>query len=581
MATSLIADRAGPGRGAVPDHAAILVLSADPERLLLRQPDGVWLASGFDRQAEQRLRRAPSQETAAQLCRELGDATVLHLAAEAGRTVRVLAWRGASSAFELFYALRPSGAVVISDHFGNLLARLPVADRAPCDEAVLDHFLFRTVPGCRTYSRAVRRLGHGERLAIDPATGAIEVTIFHRLGGAPEESADLADRLDAAFAESVGRFAGQPGLVSMFSGGIDSTLLQSYLGRAVPAVFYAPERVRPGTPDLARYARRSAALLDISLEVRPLREEETWTYVERNIDRGVWPQHSIQSVKYGHAFAEERLGFVLGERADALFGAAATRSALVARHAQGWPARTAFGIMAGAPMGRFSRRARAVLKTAAELSRAPASPEGWAAMSTQGFSDHRILADIAGTEAVRRALQERLDYIVSRLEPPAAARDDFSRHLELAHWIDCLCEDHTTFIRQLALAHGKSVHLPFLAGPVVRLALSVPPDRRYHRGMQVKYLLKDALRRRVPAYPVDQRKGITSMAMPRRYKGGELCALWEDYPLPGFVPPRHHAALAEFRNALSIPAMTFAMLQKRVLANPGLQVSAGAELIAG
>jgi hypothetical protein len=80
---------------------------------------------------------------------------------------------------------------------------------------------------------------------------------------------------------------------------------------------------------------------------------------------------------------------------------------------------------------------------------------------------------------------------------------------------------------------------------------------------------------------VDQRKGITAMAMPRRYKGGELRALWEEYPLPGFVPPRHHAALVEFQNALSIPAMTFAMLQKRVLADPGLQVSAGAELVAG
>ena len=546
----------------------------------LVRSDGVWLASGIHAEAKRRLSNEPSHAVAAELCRGVGDATIVHVATEGGRAVKLMAWRGVSSAFEVFYAVRPDGAILVSDQFRNMLVLLPLADRTPSEEAVLDHFLFRTVPCRRTYSRAIRRLGHGERLTVDPLARTAEISTFDQVPNLPaqEVSSSFFDSLDQAFIDSTRWFGARPGLVSMFSGGVDLSLLQSYLGAHTPAVFYAPQFLRRGTPDLTRYARHAAKLLDLDLAVRELREDDTWAYVERNIDVGGWPQHSIQSVKYGRAFEEEWRGYILGERADALFGAASTRSALVASWAIRRWARLGLQSLARMPIPRLAGRAAGVLQSAAELSRSPDSPEGWAGMSTRGYSDYEILTDIVGPDAVLAALAERLEYVATRLAP-AAAQTRLGRHLELAHWIDCLCEDHTTFIRQLGLAHGKSVYLPFLANAVVRMAVSVPADRRYYRGRQVKYLLKDALRRRVPTYPVDQRKGITSMRMPQRYKGADLSALWSEYPIPDFVPRRHHAALAGLKNPMSLPAMTFAMLEKRVLRNPELSLIPGTQIV--
>lgn len=562
------------------DRGEFGILIADPLRTKLTLPDAVLFASGLDRAAEELLARQQGPSIIEALCRDIGDAVVVRLELAGERVTTLQAWRGITSAFELFYSLRPDGAILVSDHFRNILTQIAFEERQPSSAAVLDHFLFRTVPGRSSYSRAIHRLGHGERLTIDARSGAAEVTAFDRIGVSPAAPrADSPESLDAAFARAVGGLEGRSNLVSMFSGGVDSTLLQTYLDRHMPAVFFAPERVRPGTPDLTRYAVQSAKLLGLQLDIRPLREDDTWDYVEQNIDRGVWPQHSIQSVKYGHAFESGWDGFVLGERADALFGAAATRSALVALRARQPWLRLPLAAIAHLPHARLAARARGVLRSAEELSRPPDSPEGWAGMSTRGFSDYGIVTEIVGSAAVRDALSRRLSYVAGRLDPAFSAQAPFARHLELGHWIDYLCEDHTTFIRQLALAHGKSVFLPFLAGPVVRTAISVPAERRYHRGLQIKYLLKDALRRRLPAYPVDQRKSITSMSMPNRYRGSELRAFWEDYPMPDFVPKRHHAALVNFSNAMSSCAMMFAVLQKRVLRNPEISLLPGTEIL--
>jgi hypothetical protein len=151
-------------------------------------------------------------------------------------------------------------------------------------------------------------------------------------------------------------------------------------------------------------------------------------------------------------------------------------------------------------------------------------------------------------------------------------------HLELAHWIDLWCEDATAFIRQLAFSHRKRIHLPFLTRPLVAMAMSVPTHERYARGFEPKYLLKQALKRRLPGYPVNQKKGITSMRIPPTYQGQNRSAIWEEYPVPDFIPGTHQAAVKSFQSPLSHSALCYALLTKRVMRNakltrvPGTQV---------
>jgi asparagine synthetase B (glutamine-hydrolysing) len=560
----------------------ITVLVADPARLEMSLPDGLLFASGFHPEAAEVLRRDPSGERTAELCRELGDASAIRLTTDAGRVVRLDAWRGVTSAFEIFYALRADGGVLVSDQFRNILAEIPVAERRPSDTAILDHLLFRTVPGVRTYARGVDRLGHGEHLVLHPGTGAPSTRIFDRIGRSWERGTleQYLDRLDQGFNEAVARFGHRTQLVSLFSGGIDSSLLQTYLERNTRAVFYQPERVTPGTPDPTRYAMQSAKLLKIELETRRILDDETWEHIERNIEMAGWPQRVIQAAMYADAFPRDGSGFVLGERADALFGAAGTRSAAVGAKCSNPFARIGLRCLAALPLGGTAKRAQGLLETSSQLQVPATSPLGWAAgMSSRGFSDYAIVADIVGEKVLYERVAERLNYVAARLQTSPQPLDQLTAHLELAHWIDYLCEDHPNFIRQLGLAHGKSVILPFLAQPVVGQALTIPADERYLSRGETKYLLKALLKRRLPEYPVNQRKGITSMMMPRTYHGRDRRTVWEKFPMPAFIPQRHHAALMSFENSMSNTVLRLAILEQRVLSNAALSTTAGARRI--
>lgn len=558
------------------------LLLCDPARIEIPLPDGAWIASGFHAEAADRLRRDPTEERAAELCREIGDATLIRITADAGRAAQLDAWRGATSAFEIFYSVRPDGAVLVADQFRNLLAEIPVAERQPSKEAILDHFLFRTVPGVKTYVRGVERLGHGEHLVLAPATGIVSTRIFDRIGERCRRASleDYLDRIEPAIADIVGRFAGREGLVSMFSGGVDSSLLHTYLDGDVRAIFYQPERVTPGTPDPTGYARRSAELLDLDLEVRRIPDDAIWERVEQNIEMAGWPQRVTQAAMYADAFARDGQHYVVGERADALFGADGTRAAALGARLRSEVPRLGLRCLAGLRLGSVSRRAGNLHLTSVQIERPASATDGWAAgMSSRGFTDFAMIADIVGEEALHERIAARLDYVTARLRPACDEADALSRHLELAHWIDFLCEDHASFIRQLGLAHRKSVILPFLAGPLVRQAMTVPADERYIAKGQVKHLLKGLLKRRLPAYPIHQRKGITSMMTPRRYRGEDRRTVWETFPMPDFIPARHREAVAGFENPMSGTALRLSILERRVLRNPARATIEGTKKI--
>jgi asparagine synthetase B (glutamine-hydrolysing) len=559
----------------------ITVLFADPGHIKLRLPNAIWLASGLDEASAELLRRGPSCEQAERICREFGDSIILRLVLKDQKLVRIDGWRGISSGFELFYALRPDGSVLVSDHFRHLLAEIPVADRSSSEFALVEHLLFRAVTAPQTYAQGVKRLGHGERLSIDPATQAVEVSQFDRLdyewqGGSKR---DYLDRVDDALAKAVGRFGEPSNLVVLFSGGVDSTLVQTYLPKGTSALFFAPESVNPGTPDPLRYAGRAAELLQMHLEVHRLKDTDTWANLESNIDLAGWPQRVIQTTMYAQGYTWPAPGgFVQGGRGDALFGAAGTRSALLADKARALPFRAMLELAARIPAHPVSERARRLLQTSRRMEEDPASPLGWAAgMSSIGYTDLPAVRDAVGAELVTERYAKRLLYAQSRLGGASERASHLGRHLELAHWIDYWCEDATAFARQLGLAHRKSVHMPFLAAPLVRAAMTIPLDERYIRGLNVKYLLKDVLKRRLPAYPVNQKKGITSMRLPSRYKGEDRAAVWEDYPLPSLIPERHRQRILSFHSPMSFCALTYAMLDRRVLRNPHLPRLSGVE----
>jgi hypothetical protein len=100
--------------------------------------------------------------------------------------------------------------------------------------------------------------------------------------------------------------------------------------------------------------------------------------------------------------------------------------------------------------------------------------------------------------------------------------------------------------------------------------MSVPTAERYVKALTAKHLLKGALKRRLPDYPVHQKKGITSMRIPATYRGEDRSAIWEEYPVPDFIPERHRDAVRTFASSMSHSALTYAMLTQRVMRDPKL-----------
>ena len=106
------------------------------------------------------------------------------------RRTQVHLWRGLYSAHDWFIATRSGGSVIVSDDFRSALASLPVEERTPNEDSVIQHYLFRTVFGTDTYVQRVQRLGSGEHVVIDLGTGA---STFELVDKTPSET-DLSRR---------------------------------------------------------------------------------------------------------------------------------------------------------------------------------------------------------------------------------------------------------------------------------------------------------------------------------------------------------------------------------------------------
>ena len=213
-------------------------------------------------------RGGPAEGLEPEICRRVGDASIIKIHAPQGRPVTLTAWKGITSVYEVFYAHRPNDDFIVSDHFRDILAQLPIEERTPADSSVIDHFLFKVVPGTNSYSRNVQRLGSGERLLIDIASGRVETALFHRLepSGNQGHIADFIDHLDNKFTSVLQPFKGENAIANFFTGGVDSTLVQSYLGNDVTALNLVPQWLISRWDFQSDYAPRAARLLGVELE---------------------------------------------------------------------------------------------------------------------------------------------------------------------------------------------------------------------------------------------------------------------------------------------------------------------------
>jgi hypothetical protein len=202
---------------------------ANPDARMKKVADGfLWFSaahSGSRPMDDLSLERAWSPAV-----NDLDDGTLIGVMMDGGRPSEVRAFRAAASNHDLFFVRTDGGGIFLTDQFVCALAVVPAGRREVSRESLADHLLFRTVPGARTYVTAVARVGHGEELVWRPGPREVFRRVRRKLGGGdPLPVEQSLEALDSVLADVIRPLVSLDGIENMLSGGVDSTLVHTYL----------------------------------------------------------------------------------------------------------------------------------------------------------------------------------------------------------------------------------------------------------------------------------------------------------------------------------------------------------------
>jgi len=556
------------------------IVLANPEALQINRPGVTWFLTGCSENDAQRLQRLGKEctELEAQICSRVGDATIIKVISHNGQAVSVSAWRGPTSAYEIFRLAKENGDIILADHYRSITSCLDYQDRELNEDSIVDHFLFRSVPGCATHYQNIRRLGHGDRFAFDLVSRQTLDNIFQKLDVHTEQSteSEYLDMIDGCVDQTLENFKTKDDAVVLFSGGIDSTLLHTYTSDKTKAL-NLQVNVRSNESDMeAKYARLSADLLGIALDTQEVSDSSFLADLELVTELSAAPTFKAMLAVFANAFSSPYRHYISGWSADTLFGSATRYNEIASMFANDLLINV---LELVAPLvSRKDKVVRNVLRerlekllpAAKRLYEDPASLCGFAARCDT-YTEFELAERLFGSETVAHRIANRLDYLIERVSLKTPQENKFYRHLEVGSLMGLLCGCFPNQLRHISAAHGKSVVLPFVSGAVVRGALRIPAEERFIRNHEGKYILKSLLKRRVPDYPTGQRKGNTALVnFPQCYKTGVLARIWNEYEVPDFIVGETREKIISSPLNMTYSAIAFAIWKRRVYENTNL-----------
>ena len=556
----------------------------DPDASRVDTPNGTWFLMGIERVDEGSLEMLVATGDAADFCQSHRDALVVFIEHTNGEARSLQVWRGIFSGRELFFAVRRTGDVVLSDHFRNVLAALPRSDRMPDERILTAHYLFRKPHGRMTYSKAITRVSHAEHLVIDPRTSEVQWSLFDQVDASPDHRSteEYVSAIDASLKGALDRVPEVGSTALMFSGGVDSTLLMTYVPESVRAVTFVPD-----TPEFGpetNYARDAASMLGIGSDEIPYAESDFLEMLETITDMAGTPLFDDATPYFGNLIREQPYdSFVTGEGGDSAFGIS-LKLARISSWFRFPVVREALGAAAPHVPGQLGYRMRQIVPIAAGFAKSPLSPDGYAG-NARTFGDTSLFQSLVDTSLVEELKMMQLDYVTQRVKLGANPASVFQSHIEVAHWM-ILFGNPCLFDRLIAHACGKRILSPYLDGPVLAELTRVPVEERYIRGLRAKWILKDLLARRLPPYPTNQRKKATALPYERFYRAGPLTTIWNDYDVPAIFTGAKRDELVREPSTSTWNAITYAIWKQRVAENPDLRphaakVTASFDVIAG
>jgi asparagine synthetase B (glutamine-hydrolysing) len=494
-------------------------------------------------------------------------ATLVMVELAGGVPVRVSAWKGLLGFYEIFYARLGDGGWYLTDHFHNAMAAIPVARRGMTDDALLRHYVGANVYDRATYAVGIERISYGDRVDIDITSGETKVRNFSRHTSTAIEAPIKVhlDRLDGALEDYLSPLRSIPGLSIGFSGGVDSTLLLTYLGTAA-----TPLTLVPGCPEFdleTDYAREAASLLGREITEIHLREADYGRHLEHDIESLGMPIESYIVPVLAQIFQHESPTFISGEGADSAFGSGRglrrLASLLSGRMERGLVRRLEGD-------GALGRRARQLSEYAALFAEPARSPQGYAGTALEYHGDMSATLHMFGEEAIVDLNARMLQTVIDRIEPETMESDRFAHHIELTQW-RLIFSDLALTANHDAHVAGKKNIQPYLSWAILSEHLKVPAKQRYYRGFTGKWMLKELLARRVDGYETNKRKLATGLPFKRYVESGPLTGIWDRYEIPALIPEELRSQVRTAATPLTWKAMTHAIWEDRVATNSGLE----------
>jgi asparagine synthetase B (glutamine-hydrolysing) len=464
------------------------------------------------------------------------------------------------------YARLGDGSLAMSDHFRNVVSYLPPQDRAPGLDQLVEHYLCGWVYDRNTYSAVVKRLAVGDHFSVDLGDDNPTIEVFDRftVTGSDDSIADVVDRVEAALEAAMAPLRGDPDVAMTFSGGVDSTLLATFLDSGNPLLTMMPD-----TPEFAiegEYAQVASGLLGRKLTPVKVFEADYLDLLEDTTDRVAAPPHHYVTPALAGIYSSGESAFILGEGADSVFGSGRGMER-VSGALSSAPARFALKALEHAP-GTIGRRAEQIRSYANAYAEAPDSLCSSVGRSLL-FGDVEAIEEMVGATAVNEVLAGHLKALADRADLETPSSQSFFRQVEMRQ-IRHTMADLATLDRHLAQPEGKRIALPFMDPGVVAALLRVPARHRYIKGLSGKWVLKEILSRRLPDYPVDQRKLATGLPFKRYYESGPLSGIWDRYDVPDFVTSIRDDIVAE-PSAVTWNALTHAVWSERIERNADLE----------
>lgn len=535
---------------------------ADPHARVFEAGKTVWMAAGSDPALSRELveretaKGREAREILPALAREAEEGTFAAVECPGQAGERVTLFRTLSSTFELYFSVE-EGTIRVFDHFRNAVASIPEAERIPDERAYADHLLFayEYIPGTYTLLRGIHKLIPGGMAEIVPDAPPLfrqAETLSLPWEEEGPAAAQAVRKLEEIMEERVAAYVAAYGTPTvLLSGGVDSTLVLSCLGKGASAL-----TVGLDSPEYAfemEYARMAGRLLEADHTLEILEEASFRQSIREVVEELGQPTGTVflQPMAFHRAFRKPAPFFLYGEAVDSLFG-----FNKLAR------------IFEDDPLSIFEKEA---------LDRQPADLAGFAARC--GLSpDFETARRVVGETETERCLENRLEFALTLC--PGLLQVEKGR-LRAAHAETMAIftgfghvRDYMGRTRQQALGAGKTVMSPFACRSAMELALSMPMPGRILKDGVVKHVAKSLLEKRLPGYPVHTRKGGSDVPRTRFLQEGPLRNIFLEEKPPRSWPEESSGILLHPRREssfLALSALGYALWQNRVLENPDLK----------